>query len=54
MNVLAMLEHLAGKAPQQWVASPRVHHQYLPDELGFEPWHSPRNSSSVCKLKAMY
>ena len=37
MNVLAMLEHLAGKAPQQWVASPRVHHQYLPDELGFEP-----------------
>lgn len=37
MNVLAMLEHLAGKQPQQWVASPRVHHQYLPDVLGFEP-----------------
>ena len=37
MNVLAMLEHLAGKAPAQWVASARVHHQYLPDVLGFEP-----------------
>ncbi|HHX35782.1 MAG TPA: gamma-glutamyltransferase [Gammaproteobacteria bacterium] len=37
MNVLAMLEHLDGKAPAQWVASPRIHHQYLPDVLGFEP-----------------
>lgn len=37
MNVLAMLEYLDGKAPAQWVASPRVHHQYLPDVLGFEP-----------------
>lgn len=37
MNVLAMLEYLDGKTPAQWVASPRVHHQYLPDVLGFEP-----------------
>lgn len=37
MNVLAMLEYLDGKTPVQWVASPRVHHQYLPDVLGFEP-----------------
>ena len=37
MNVLAMLEYLEGKTPAQWVASPRVHHQYLPDVLGFEP-----------------
>lgn len=37
MNVLAMLEFLNGKAPQQWVASPRIHHQYFPDVLGFEP-----------------
>ena len=37
MNVLAMLEYLDGKAPAQWVASARVHHQYLPDVLGFEP-----------------
>lgn len=37
MNVLAMLEYLDGKKPAQWVASPRIHHQYLPDILGFEP-----------------
>ena len=37
MNVLAMLEYLDGKTPAQWVSSPRVHHQYLPDVLGFEP-----------------
>lgn len=37
MNVIAMLEYLDGKAPAQWVASPRIHHQYLPDVLGFEP-----------------
>lgn len=37
MNVLAMLEYLDGKTPVQWVASARVHHQYLPDVLGFEP-----------------
>lgn len=37
MNVLAMLEYLDGKAPAQWVSSPRIHHQYLPDVLGFEP-----------------
>ncbi len=37
MNVLAMLEYLDGQAPQQWVASARIHHQYLPDVLGFEP-----------------
>lgn len=37
MNVLSMLEYLEGKAPAQWVASARIHHQYLPDVLGFEP-----------------
>ncbi|HZJ92386.1 MAG TPA: gamma-glutamyltransferase [Thiopseudomonas sp.] len=37
MNVLSMLEYLEGKAPAKWVASARIHHQYLPDVLGFEP-----------------
>ncbi len=37
MNVLSMLEYLDGQTPQQWVATARVHHQYLPDVLGFEP-----------------
>lgn len=37
MNLLAMLSYLQGEAPQQWVATPRYHHQFLPDELGVEP-----------------
>ena len=37
MNVLSMLEYLDSKQPEQWVASQRIHHQYLPDVLGFEP-----------------
>ena len=37
MNVLSMLEYLNGQTPKQWVATARVHHQYLPDVLGFEP-----------------
>lgn len=37
MNVLAMLSYLEGQAPAQWVAAARIHHQYLPDVLGFEP-----------------
>lgn len=37
MNILAMLQYLEGKTPKHWVAAPRIHHQYLPDVLGFEP-----------------
>lgn len=37
MNLLAILAHLEGKSPAEWVAAPRIHHQYMPDELGFEP-----------------
>lgn len=37
MNLLAIIQHLQGKPAAQWVAAPRIHHQYLPDELGFEP-----------------
>ena len=37
MNVLSMLEYLDGQPPKQWVATARVHHQYLPDVLGYEP-----------------
>lgn len=37
MNVLSMLEYLDGQPPRQWVATARVHHQYLPDVLGYEP-----------------
>jgi len=37
MNLLAILAHIEGKSPAEWVAAPRIHHQYMPDELGFEP-----------------
>lgn len=37
MNLLAILAHLQGLSPAEWVAAPRIHHQYMPDELGFEP-----------------
>ena len=36
MVFLGMLEAIAGKPPQDWVARPRFHHQYLPDTLFFE------------------
>lgn len=37
MVLLAMLEHLQGKPVQDWVERPRFHHQYLPDQLEYEP-----------------
>jgi gamma-glutamyltranspeptidase/glutathione hydrolase len=27
----------AGQGPEGWVASPRIHHQFLPDEIQYEP-----------------
>jgi len=37
MVYLASLEALQGKTPAEWVALPRFHHQYLPDEIQYEP-----------------
>jgi len=37
MVLLGVLEFAAGKPPQDWVARPRFHHQYLPDKIQFEP-----------------
>lgn len=36
MVLLGVLEHLQGEPVQQWVATQRFHHQYLPDEIQFE------------------
>jgi gamma-glutamyltranspeptidase/glutathione hydrolase len=33
-GILAMAE---GEDPEQWVSRPRFHHQYLPDEVQYEP-----------------
>jgi len=37
MVLLGTLSYAAGEAPAQWVATPRYHHQYLPDEVLYEP-----------------
>src|SRR5690606_1211116 len=37
MVMLAVLDALEGKSPQQWVSEPRYHHQYLPDAVQAEP-----------------
>ncbi|MET0066473.1 MAG: gamma-glutamyltransferase [Candidatus Thiodiazotropha sp.] len=37
MVLLGILEMADGKGPVDWVSRPRIHHQYLPDEIQFEP-----------------
>lgn len=37
MVLLAMLGYLDGQPPSAWVAAPRYHHQYLPDQIEYEP-----------------
>jgi gamma-glutamyltranspeptidase/glutathione hydrolase len=37
MVFLALLEALDNKPVEAWVARPRFHHQYLPDEIQYEP-----------------
>lgn len=37
MVTLAVLDFAAGFGPATWVGWPRFHHQYLPDEIQYEP-----------------
>lgn len=37
MVLLGVLDFAAGKDPESWVRVRRFHHQYLPDEVQFEP-----------------
>ncbi len=37
MVLLGALQFYSGKEPAEWVAQPRYHHQYLPDEVLYEP-----------------
>lgn len=37
MVLLGVLAYSNGLPPEQWVATPRFHHQYLPDEVVYEP-----------------
>ncbi|MCU7922163.1 MAG: gamma-glutamyltransferase [Candidatus Thiodiazotropha sp. (ex Dulcina madagascariensis)] len=36
MVLLGILEMAEGKGPKRWVERPRLHHQYLPDQIQFE------------------
>lgn len=36
MVMLGIMEYAEGKGPQEWVARPRFHHQYLPDKVFYE------------------
>jgi gamma-glutamyltranspeptidase/glutathione hydrolase len=52
MVLLASLEVAAGRGgPEDWVALPRFHHQYLPDEVVYEP--GAFSDEQVTALKAM-
>jgi gamma-glutamyltranspeptidase/glutathione hydrolase len=37
MVLFGVLEFAAGGKPSEWVSRPRFHHQYLPDEVLYEP-----------------
>jgi gamma-glutamyltranspeptidase/glutathione hydrolase len=37
MVLLAVLDMEEGNRPRSWVSRPRFHHQYLPDEVQYEP-----------------
>jgi gamma-glutamyltranspeptidase/glutathione hydrolase len=37
MVLLGTLSYADGRPPSDWVATPRYHHQYLPDEVLYEP-----------------
>lgn len=37
MVLLGILSAMDGDSPEDWVAQPRFHHQYLPDSIQFEP-----------------
>ncbi len=51
MVLLGALEFAAGKPPHDWVNAARFHHQYLPDQISFEPGAIDKQTAS--KLKAM-
>jgi gamma-glutamyltranspeptidase / glutathione hydrolase len=34
--LLGILDMAEGRGPQSWVSRPRIHHQYLPDQIQFE------------------
>jgi gamma-glutamyltranspeptidase / glutathione hydrolase len=50
MVLLGALEFYAGSGPEAWVGLPRYHHQYLPDEVLYEP--KAFDEATIADLKA--
>ena len=50
MVLQAILAAVAGEAPAQWVAKPRLHHQFLPDRIQYEP--AALTAGQVAELEA--
>ncbi|HIC79547.1 MAG TPA: gamma-glutamyltransferase, partial [Kiloniellaceae bacterium] len=45
-GILALAE---GAGPGEWVRRPRIHHQYLPDEIQYEP--NALSEEEIAELK---
>src|SRR5262249_25540315 len=48
--LLGLLNLMDGKSAAEVVAAPRIHHQYLPDKLGYEP--GALSEDEIAALKA--
>ena len=51
MVLLAILDYLDGKQVAQWPATPRYHHQYLPDVIEHEPGAFTAGQSASLELR---
>jgi len=51
MVLLGMLDFFDGKGVESWVARPRLHHQFLPDTLFYEP--DALSTATIDALKGM-
>lgn len=49
--LLALLDLVEGRVPEVWVSRPRFHHQYLPDEVQYEP--GALSAAQASALEAM-
>ena len=50
MVLHGILATVAGDSPAVWVAKPRIHHQFLPDRIQYEP--AALTSDQVAELRA--
>lgn len=51
MVFLGLLDFIDGHGPESWVAVPRFHHQYLPDQIYIEP--GSMDADSIQALEAL-